>query len=65
MANPVGFVDFDSLRLCSSVLWMEEQFHIVWKNTDAHRPYGRILLLGEGQADQMSPMREMPWISAS
>ena len=31
----------------------------------AHWPNGRILLLGEGQTDQMPPMRKKPWISAS
>ena len=64
-SDPVGFVDFDSPWLCSSVFWMEEQCDVVWKNTDAHRSHGRILLLGEGQADQMSSMRKKPWISAS
>ena len=44
--------------------WMGEQCHVVWKNTDAHRPHGRILLLGEGQTDQMPPMRKKSEISA-
>ena len=64
-ANPDGFADFASCGFCSSVFWMGEQCHVVWKNTDAHRPNGRILLLGEGQADKMPPMRKKPWISAS
>ena len=41
------------------------EFYCWAKARQAHRLHGRILLLGEGQTDQMPPMREKPWISAS